>query len=306
MQQVKYAVIILNYNTIDDAINAAESVKNNAINGSYIICIADNGSSNKKDREKCGSYYNDHVTTVCLDKNNGYATGNDKAIHFLRQSFDPQYYVIMNPDVLLMKKGTIEKMIERVESRDEEIVGGQPLVWNCFYSDHPELQQNIRRVPDYKDLCMLSLLPLKVLERKRYRMFTYANDMPYRKEIEYRVPSGAFFLIKAPFFEKIGLFDPNTFLYYEEHIIGKKLELNHKKMLFMPQFIVRHEHGKSTGNNHTSINKFAEKCGLESRIYFARKYLGCSRRQVKNIIVLTKINVLFQYAKVSISRLKKL
>lgn len=303
--KVKYAVIILNYNTILDAINAADSVKDNATTDSYIVCISDNGSSKEEDRKRCAAYKSDHVITVCLDQNSGYAKGNNETIKFLRQSYEPEYYVIMNPDVLLMKRGTIEGLIERIETIGQDVVGGQPLVWNCYNSETPETQQNIRRVPDYKDICMLSFLPLKVLEKDRYHRMTYANQMPYKKEIKYRVPSGAFFVIRAEVFEEIGLFDPHTFLYYEEHILGKKLETINKQLLFMPQFIVRHEHGKSTGNNHYSRNKFAEKCGLESRVYYARKYLNCNKNQINHIIRLSKMNIAFENIKVLYNRIKR-
>lgn len=293
--KVKYAVIILNYNTIDDAIRAADSVKNNSITDSYVVCIADNCSSKKEDQEKCREYKSDHIITICLDKNNGYAVGNDKAIKFIKKKYEPEYYIIMNPDVLLLTEGTIEGMIDRIESVGENIVGGQPLVWNCYYSDNPKTQQNIRRVPDYRDICMLSFLPFKALDRKRYRRMIYADEMPYEKEIKYRVPSGAFFFIKADIFDAIGLFDPHTFLYYEEHILGKKLERIDKQLLFMPQYIVRHEHGKSTGNNHYKINKFTDECELKSKLYYAKRYLNCSNKELKKIVALSKTNVAFEY-----------
>lgn len=303
--KVKYAVIILNYNTIEDAISAADSVKENATTDSYIICVSDNGSSKEQDKKRCSEYNADHIVTVCLDQNNGYAMGNDETIKFLRQNYEPEYYVIMNPDVLLMNKGTIEGMIKRIEDAGQDVVGGQPLVWNCYNSDTPEMQQNIRRVPDYQDICMLSFLSLKAIWKKKYQHMIYADQMPYKQEIRYRVPSGAFFIIRSDVFESIGLFDSHTFLYYEEHILGKKLERINKELLFMPQFMVRHEHGKSTGNNHYSRNKFAEKCGLESRIYYARKYLNCNSNQINHIIRLSKMNVAFEIMKVLYYRVKR-
>lgn len=289
--KVKYAVIILNYNTIDDAIRAADSVKNNSITDSYVVCIADNCSSKKEDQEKCRGYKSDHIITICLDKNNGYAVGNDKAIKFIKKKYEPEYYIIMNPDVLLLTEGTIEGMIDRIESVGENIVGGQPLVWNCYYSDNPKTQQNIRGVPDYRDICMLSFLPLKALDRKRYREMIYADEMPYEKEIKYRVPSGAFFFIKADIFDAIGLFDPHTFLYYEEHILGKKLERIDKQLLFMPQYIVRHEQGKSTGNNHYTFNKYAYRCEIDSKMYYAKRYLKSNDIELNFIKLISILNI---------------
>lgn len=304
MKEVLYAVIILNYNTIDDAIAAYESVKKNATTSQYVVCIADNASTKEYDRKKCKTLSEDNVITVCLDKNDGYAQGNNQAILFVKKNYNPKYYVIMNPDVLVINCGTIENMIDRMEQCGGNIVGGQPLVWNCFYGDDARMQQNIRQVPSFTDLCMLSNLALKALLRKRYRKSTYSDSKPYQEEIRYRVPSGAFFAIDAEVFEKIGLFDPNTFLYYEEHIIGKKLEKIDKELLFMPQFLVRHEHGKSTGNNHYSINWFARKCGQDAKNYYATEYLNCNRARILLLNILSTLDIPLQYIRMQISRIQ--
>ena len=304
MDKVLYAVIILNYNTIDDAIAAAESIKRAATSSDYVVCIADGASTKEQDREKCRKLSEKNIVTVCFDKNSGYATGNDQAIDFVRKKYAPRYYVIMNPDVLVLNKGTIEGMIDRIEKSGENVVGGQPLVWNCYYGDDARIQQNIRRVPDYIDLCMLSNLLLKTICKKRYKRFIYADAMPYQDEIRYRVPSGAFFIIRADVFDGIGKFDKNTFLYYEEHILGKKLENISREMLFMPQFIVRHEHGKSTGNNRRKVNKFASECGKQARDYYARQYLNCNGVQILLLDILSFLNIPLQYLRVWVSRIQ--
>lgn len=303
MDKVLYAVIILNYNTIDDAVAAAESVKKAATTSDFVVCIADGASTKEQDRERCKNLSEKNIVTVCFDKNSGYATGNDQAIDFVREKYSPQYYVIMNPDVLILNKSTIEKMIARIEESGENVVGGQPLVWNCYYGDDARMQQNIRRVPDYADLCMLSNLFLKLICKKRYERFIYADKMPYQEEIRYQVPSGAFFVIRAEVFDRIGKFDENTFLYFEEHILGKKLENIGKELLFMPQFIVRHEHGKSTGNNRRKVNKFANKCGMQARNYYAKQYLKCSKAQMLLLDFLDFFNVPLQYLRVLVSRI---
>lgn len=298
MKKVQYAVVILNYNTIDDAIEAAESVIQNAKTDSFVVCIADNASSKKENRNKCAEYRREHVVTVCLENNSGYARGNNEAIYYLKQQYEPQYYVIMNPDVKIIECGTIEKMIARIEQKGEPFVGGQPLVWNCNYAQEAQWQQNIRRTPDFLDICMLSFLPLKAICKKRYDRMIYAKERPYNRELPYLVPSGAFFIIKAETFEEIGFFDEGTFLYYEEHIVGKKLEEKGKQLLFMPQYKVRHEHGKSTGSNHYAVNKFALKCSEESRLYYTEKYLHRGGAAKAFVLFLGKLNLPFEYIKV--------
>ncbi|MCR5637394.1 MAG: glycosyltransferase family 2 protein [Lachnospiraceae bacterium] len=302
---IKYAVIILNYNTIDDAIAAAESVNRMSKTDRFIICIADNASSKKGDTEKCATLRIPHVVTRCVEQNKGYAYGNNDAIRWIKEQYQADYYIIMNPDVLILNEGTIEGMIDSIENSPKYIVGGQPLVWNCFYPGNPSCQQNIRMIPNYGDLCILSCLPLKLIFRKRFKKITYMDQIPYEQHIEYMVPSGAFFIIKADIFEEIGLFDENTFLYFEEQILGKKLEYIGKKLLFMPEYMVRHEHGKSTGNNHYSLNKRAMKSGRDSHLYYAKEYLKVGKIKLGFLCFLHIIDYVAQMFRVGINKMIK-
>lgn len=304
-KKVKYAVIILNFNTIDDAIDAAESVVTNAQTDSFVVCIADNASTKNGDAEKCATLQIPHVVTTRIDKNKGYACGNNEAIRWLKKCYQADYYIIMNPDVLVLEEGTIEEMISSIESSPDYIVGGQPLVWNCYYPGEPNCQQNIRMIPNYGDLCILSCLPLKLIFRKRFKRITYMDNIPYEHHMEYMVPSGAFFVIKSDVFEEIGMFDEKTFLYFEEQILGKKLNGISKKLLFMPEYMVRHEHGKSTGNNHYSLNKRALKSGKESHIYYAKEYLKVGRGKIGLLYILHAIDYVFQAMRVGANRVLK-
>lgn len=287
---VRYAVVILNYNTIDDAVNAAKSVICNAVERDYVICIADNASSKEFDRRKLSQIRLTNTIICQLEKNTGYASGNNAAISKVLKNYQPDYIAVMNPDVLLLKKGTIEGMITAIEKQGKGIVGGQPLVWNCYYGNDAAIQQNIRRVPDYKELCIVRFYPLKIIFRKKYRRYIYADKMPYNGHIRYYVPSGAFFIIREHEFRELGYFDPNTFLYYEEHILGFKLRKAGKKLLFMPEYMVRHEHGKSTGHNKYFFNKHAHQAGLDSCLYYAENYLGINQVQKRLLIILDILN----------------
>lgn len=288
MIKVKYAVIILNYNTINDAVNAAKSVIENATTEDYIVCVADNASTKEEERNKLKRIVLPNTITYQLENNGGYANGNNQTIELLLQSYSPQYIVIMNPDVLLLEQGTIEGLISECEK--EGVVGGQPLVWNCYYGDNPTVQQNIRKIPDYKDLRILMLKPLRLFHRQRYRDYIYADNMPYKNHIRYYVPSGAFFIIRTDVFKEVGFFDNHTFLYYEEHILGYKLREKGFELLFMPEYKVRHEHGMSTKSNHFYFNEKASKIGMESALYYAEKYVGINEIQKRHLIILHSIN----------------
>ena len=49
MTKKRYAVILLNYNTVEDAVIAASSIVENAISDDYVICFVD-GCSTKNNQ----------------------------------------------------------------------------------------------------------------------------------------------------------------------------------------------------------------------------------------------------------------
>ena len=287
---VKYAVIILNYNTLSDAINAAKSVIECSCTKDYIICIADNNTNNN-DSYVLKNVHMNNTITLQIDKNEGYAKGNNQAIRYVNNYYIADYYVVMNPDVCLLKKNTIETLINHIEnSKISGIVGAQPLVWNCNLDQPPEEQINIRRIPNKMDLLLLEFSPLRKVFVKKYEKFCYLNYRPYRNRIRFSVPSGAFFIIDSTCFQKIGLFDENTFLYGEEFIIGYKLKSLNSFFLFVPSIKVKHQHGASIGNNRFNVNKNAQNFKLLSHLYYAKKYLNASSAFSLFLSVMSRID----------------
>ena len=289
-RDLEYAVIILNYNTINDAITAASKVNINSQSENYVICIADNNSQNEYDKQKLKELKMRNVITLQISCNHGYAKGNNEAILFLLEMYNPRFIVIMNPDVQVIEEGTIEKLIKEIDNAGENIVGGQPLVWNYHYSSHPESQINIRRVSNYYDECIQSLLLFKMIFRKQYKNFCYLDKTPYKHNITFESPSGAFFVINTNFFSKVNFFDENTFLYYEEIILGFKTAQQGKKFLLVPACKVKHEHGKSTGHNRFTIDKKGFRYLTQSRIYYAKEYLGVGHIKILFLYLLAYVD----------------
>jgi len=273
---LKYAVIILNYNSTVDLIKAIDSLEN-AKSSKMGICIVDNLSNETnrlmlKSWEKSNVYKN--IKIYYLDVNKGYAYGNNYGFNRFLDIFDFDYTVIMNPDVHLISKNTVENIISQIESyHDDTIVGGQPLVWNYKYPEKANEQINIRKVFSFFDVCIDSNLILRMFFVRRFKKTNYLFDIPYNNNLFFEVPSGAFFIINTTCFKKISLFDENTFLYEEELILGYKLKKNNYKMLFVPCVIVKHSQGSSTNFKRYSISKEKVRILYKSKCQYL-KYIG--------------------------------
>lgn len=81
--------------------------------------------------------------------------------------------------------------------------------------------------------------------------------------------TGACLFIKKDLFLKVGGFDENFFLYYEDLDLCKRVLRNKKKIIYFPNFTVRHLGGKSSDN----INK-QKKEYFKSQDYYYKKWFN--------------------------------
>jgi GT2 family glycosyltransferase len=83
--------------------------------------------------------------------------------------------------------------------------------------------------------------------------------------------SGACFLIRRDIFLKLGGFDENIFLFYEDDDLCRRLADSGSALIYVPQAVVRHGRGQSSGEKPGRI--FASRWHQAwSRAYVSRKY----------------------------------
>ena len=161
MTKKRYAVILLNYNTVEDAVIAASSIVENAISDDYVICFVD-GCSTKNNQVEIFISANIHNTCVLkLDENVGYARGNNAGVRYLLEKYEIDYLVIMNPDVEIRTKGLVDNLIDTLSELGEHYCGIQPLVWTPHISNEANRQICIRKVYSYFDCIMDSFYPIR-------------------------------------------------------------------------------------------------------------------------------------------------
>lgn len=231
----------------DDTLKAVRNVVQCALNNNFVICVVDNCSPKKQ--EKLKKIQGDNIHVIYKNSNSGYGVGNNAGIMYLSEFCSFKYTVIMNPDVLIRKKGTIEALISEIEhNRKSGCVGAQPLTITASLKEEPTMQENIRRAVGTLDTIVYTSSVWKRIFSKRFRNITYYEQRPYIEHQYFDVPSGAFFVVDTKEFEKIGYFDKDTFLYFEEFFIGYRFKEKGKKFLFCPEWEVDHFQGKSTNS----------------------------------------------------------
>jgi len=286
-------IIILNYNNSEDTINCIQSILEYNTYPVKIL-VVDNGST----KQQCvadiktyieglneGKCYNQGEkipsilpkNTFYISKSNdGYAQGNNKGLDLMYKDDEIDKILILNNDVLFYMD-IIPKLVEFYDSRNDVGIVSPIL----YKKDKKSIDYNCARrnctLKEQGTIFMLLDVDLfGIISKIRYNQQMLRNN-PQLKEADYfeiELPSGSCMLIDKVLFKTIDSFDSNTFLYFEENILYKKIQKFGKKNFLMPKLGCVHL-GASTMKK--SVSSFTMIKGLESSMYYAKTYSDDSK-----------------------------
>lgn len=289
-------IIILNYNNWEDTINCIESVeKFNTAEVKYIVI--DNGSTRAGTVEALDKYMTDtftekyqkivegdntgvlpYMTFLVSQTNDGYAKGNNKGLRLCYEDPEIDELLILNNDILF-----IQDIIPSLVNKKKEID-------NCGIIS-PILYGRDKKVIDYNCAHMSvnpwvlihaylffyrDFLGVQSKESKRRLIIKGKPELLKKDKIEIELPSGSCMMMSKALMQEIGGFDPNTFLFYEEDILHKKLSAQGLKNYLITSCECIHLGACSTSKTPSA---FALTKQFESSIYYLENYCKLSRIQ---------------------------
>lgn len=294
-QLQKYtAVLILNYNNYEDTINCIESVElYNTAPIKYIV--VDNGSTQEKAVKELDKYFSEkfadrylyisdnynqihtlpYLTFLSSKSNDGYARGNNKGLELIYMFEEIEYVLILNNDVLFVEDilpflltkykvlpncGIISPILYK-KGLDE-------LDYNCARLNATEWEIINVYMMWYRDI-------FGYISRSNNRRLILKRNIRRIDEefIEIELPSGSCMLANKMLLRDIGGFDSNTFLYYEENILFKKLKKINRQNYLIPSQKCIHLGASSTSKSNSV---FIQRVGLNSACYYLRNYCEMS------------------------------
>jgi len=252
--KMKTGIVILNYNDYENTINFIKQIKNYKMLDE--IVIVDN-NSNDDSIKNIKPYIKENITLIEGKENKGYAYGNNLGLKYLEDKCDIVF--ISNPDIDV-KESVINELIKTMKDHPEIAILAPNVIehniitrgWKCpdFWSD------------------WLSNFP--VLHRYQQKIFGYKDNDYQDKFTEVEVIKGCFFLLRMEIVKRINFFDENTFLYYEENILGKKLkDLKQKSFIQNDQEVI-HQLSASVDKSLNSLKKY--KILKNSQGYYQKEY----------------------------------
>lgn len=249
--------IIVNYNDSDNTIKLINNVKD--YKSIKKIVVVDNNSSDDS---------LDHLRELDIKKlhiiesihNNGYAKGLNMGAKYAMEEYKNPILIFSNSDIEVESEDTIKNLISNFKDKDIKVV--MPKI-----KEKDNYSYGWKLTSPFKDLLM-NIPGINKKIRKKYRYYDedYFNTDTSIVDCIY----GCFFLVEGEFLEKINYFDENTFLYFEEYILGKKVKSYNKLSIVDNREYVIHNHNISIGKNVSDINKY--KIYKKSQFYYEKKY----------------------------------
>ena len=242
----KVAVIILNYKVKDPVLKCVESVKKSDYKNLQIIVV----DNNSQDGLETAIANQPDITFLQTGENHGYTGGNNRGIEkALKEGAD--FCFILNPDTQI-QKNTLSILVEQYKSLNAGIVGPK-----IYFSNSNKIW--------YAGGIFDSANVLG-----SHRGVDQEDTGQYDEVVETDYITGAAMLISAAVLQKIGLFDEQYFLYYEDSDLSFRAKKAGYKLYYIPQAVVYHENAQSTGLGSPLQDYFITR----NRMLFAKKFLS--------------------------------
>ncbi|EGP5048108.1 glycosyltransferase family 2 protein [Enterococcus faecium] len=290
---MKSAIIILNYNSYDISKKLALHLYNNT--SIEHILIVDNNSTNDSVAQ-LKLICNDRIELLVSEVNKGYAAGNNIGCRYAIDHHKADILFIANPDVIF-DQSFVDATKEEL-SKKSAIVAVTGLM---FYPDGREDRRQYLILPRYwEDIANCFILGRKFvkcyLDKKikvdKFKPIIKADALP-----------GSLFVIRADVFKEIGFFDENTFLYYEENILGIKLKQHNYEMGLLTNCKYLHNHAATIGKYVKVVAK--RKIVNQSVLYYETTYRGTSGFKRLILEICLKLSIVDAFIVEKIKNIKR-
>ena len=253
------AVIILNHNSTADCRKCIGYLKLQQGIEAEIVVI-DNCSRDDERMAVEVLCRETGCTFIANNKNAGYNAGNNAGLRYAAEK-GYEYALIANPDMEFPQKDYLYKLVEKMQEDENIVVCGSDIIGPDGIHQSP-----MGRDENWRG----SLAWIKEIFRGRKQQDKYDFIDNYKESHYCHKVSGCCFMIRTDFLKKIGFFDEEVFLYCEEAILSRQVELSCKRMYYLATAQALHRHIKSEKSD--PAKRF--KAWGKSRRYFIDKYSG--------------------------------
>ncbi|MCG2420247.1 glycosyltransferase family 2 protein [Aequorivita sp. F47161] len=253
------AVIVINYNSSKYTLECINTViEKTSENISYEMIVVDNNSTLSEYKILKDNFpKHKHVSLHRSVINTGFGGGNMYGAQFA----NADYLLFLNNDAMLLNN-CLDILLNFMKSH--------PKVGVCTAQNFDENHKFVPSFDHNKGMRRL-LLGRGFLEKNNPKLYP-KRKFEYSQPLQVNWVNGAFLFFDSKAFAKVGGFDTNIFLYWEEMDICHRLKQAGYETWLVPQAQILHHQGVSTG-----VSKAIAKESYISYLYVLRKNFGFAK-----------------------------
>ena len=221
------AVILINWNGAADTIDCLESL--NRAEGEFFVVVADNGSTDDSLERICeyASGLSIKVHVIDLERNWGFAAGNNRAVSYA-SAFNPDSYMLLNNDTVVEPD-----FLKRIQSYRREHPGTRilgPVI--CYWYDRDKIWS-----------CGGQLVfgSRKAFFRDRSR-----RELNLTRPVRVSFMSGCALFADASLLDSHGKLLTERFFFGEEdYEFAHRMKVQGEEMVILPDSVIYHKVGSS-------------------------------------------------------------
>lgn len=250
---MELSFIILNYKSRDYLETCIASVFEKITNKIKFEIIIVN---NDEEKIKIENLYRNskNIKILEINKNIGFAKANNRGVKISTG----KYICFINPDASIISDN-IQDIIDEFENDLSVGIIGPKILKEGV----------VQKWSVGSDLNVAEILKGKVGFAKSGELW---NSLA---KIKVDWVSGVSMFIKKEDFIKVGGFDENFFLYYEDLDLCKRIKKLNKKVIYFPLFKVKHLEGKSSGKKYEQKLQY-----FKAQDYYYKKWFGLESRYI--------------------------
>jgi GT2 family glycosyltransferase len=254
------AITIVSYNTRSDLEACLRSIFSSRIEPRFQVAVVDNGSTDGS-QEMVRTLF-PQVKLVESGANLGYGRANNLALLGNLGSF----YLILNSDIVL-EPGSVQNLVDHLKSCKDAGAAMGALV-------NPDgSMQTTWAVGELTAASVLWEQSFLARLFPKSRVFGNYFQTYWDRQSPRTLPQacGAFLLVRAELYNRLGGFDPAYFMYCEDTDLSRRIRNAGFKITYLPEARAIHGHGKSSEGTLRPRMIFEHN---KSRCYYLEKFAG--------------------------------
>ncbi|MEA2015451.1 MAG: glycosyltransferase family 2 protein [Actinomycetota bacterium] len=266
----KIGIITINFNTEDLLKKLIDCLEEQSYRN-WVLLIVNNSPDNTEIIRVIESFNDSRIILGGNNKNLGYSRGNNLGFRYLTDNKiigSGDLVLFTNEDIIIRDSSFLKRAVEEIDKLKCGFMG--PKVIN---NDGSLMLPHVKKAGFLK--CLLHMGNNGKVDKIFKINRSLRNVKSPRKVF---LLNGACFLCRAGDFDKIGMFDTNTFIYYEEELLFRRVSDGGIDVFYNPGIQVYHEHSASVKKSFSIINK--KKFVYDGELYFLTRILKINRFQL--------------------------